>query len=643
MNARFGKLIFFMFIRVSCFSQTNWYHYDWAVDKGVDKTGYCAAVLSSDLEKYKNNSFIGAYYRKFAEECVLYLYEDLSAGNIYSSFAGYEDYVKQVLKTIVKDTAVTNHITVRFYRNSEYSASISESGLLRLNIGIVSQLKNEAELAMLLGHETAHFMNQDVIKNYGSVMETKHLSKAGIWNVFIAINTIYGYYWFSRAQETEADLISGRLLRDSPYSPGSGFSIFRTMKRQEIRWEIKYGARSKKAATHPDPGDRLSRLNYFHADSLNRGKHNFIVDSMRFVGLKELCFNETVNTGLISSNLDKLITQTFSRYLLDPADEKNLAVLIECLRRKLVLGKNTQVSGQSFILDEYQTYHVEKSWNYAFLRTKNPSILDHLDKGFVDIWKEDLHRIKARDLVDTTVTEFTTNMEAYLYFKEKAKNMGSVVAQHYKYFGVLPDFRDAGAYVQANNLFRTNEYLTDNGIPATQGKDLFVVMPYEADQFAYVMRNAELANYLAANNEMKEEVKKQTGGEAVLASELDFHDQHLLRSLLGHTAYYLKPDAVSGMIKQDVDWIQVCPELYGFFKKNNIRSVYICRPQLNQKKEAKELIADFYRISLPGKGPHSLSGQRITWEIGLPPGKTYPEFDAVAGKFNKFCTSPDNK
>ena len=113
-------------------------------------------------------------------------------------------------------------------------------------------------------------------------------------------------------------------MKASPYSLKSGANIFKQMKRMEVRAEIVYGKNLKKYSTHPDPGDRLKQVKLLSSDSLNKNKKNFVVDSIAFVKLKELCYQETINIGLQENKVNELIDLTFTRYLFEPDNQYNI-------------------------------------------------------------------------------------------------------------------------------------------------------------------------------------------------------------------------------------------------------------------------------------------------------------------------------
>src|SRR3954466_12571066 len=120
------KLMFFLFILSGfAFSQNAWFHYPWTHENITNNYQLLRETYQYDLKKYKNNPNLKADYREFARAATLYLVDDLRRGKIYQSFSGLEEYVKRVLRVIVKDTAITNRIRIFIYRDDEFNASMS--------------------------------------------------------------------------------------------------------------------------------------------------------------------------------------------------------------------------------------------------------------------------------------------------------------------------------------------------------------------------------------------------------------------------------------------------------------------------------------------------------------------------------------
>jgi len=632
MNCKQSFLFTCFFVSTCFYSQNSWYRYKWTVENSLNPKILCEEAYSFDLKHYQENTFVNTNYKIFSRESVLYLYEDLVNGRIYRSFEGKEEYIRKVLNTIVKDTAVTNSIKIFFYRDESINASMSESGVLRLNVGMMARLNNEAELAMLLGHEVAHFVNEDVAKSYARSKENKRWNGdwefGGLkWNWYGGISVRLTYNpWYSREQEEAADFTSTQFLKKSSYSLKSGGNLYRIFKRDEIRDEIKYGKLARSQRTHPDPGERMKMVKNFLEDSLNRGKRNFIVDSLEFLKVKEMCFMESVNIGLQKNNLEDVVTLTFSRYLLEPDNENNLSVLIEALRRYILLNEESKIDKKSFILYPYQNKKQEGLTNYPFLREETPSILNYLSKGFVDIWKEDLKAIKATELTDPAVIEFTTVGEAYNYFKRKALENKFRIAEHYQYFGPEADFKDLASYQKINTLFLSNAYLARKKEDTAQ-KKLIVMLPFSTNA---LLSTFELDSLLIKTEQFNANLSQYTSikqsNKVSKLSDFSFCDQRLMLDLANFCRSEFKTDSetdpvygTSAVVKSKRNWADIYPEFYNLFSKNNITELYMCVPRVpadESENKHPRVTMYYYKIVLPSKNKTNLFANRGDWSIG---------------------------
>jgi hypothetical protein len=636
MNRRriFNVFLTVMFFNV--FAQKNWYHYNWDTSDFLKYKDLYKEIYEYDCKKYKDHPGL-PNPKQFSRDCAIDVKEDFDFGSLYPSLMGYENYIKKILDLIVKDTAITSHVRIFFSRNSEYNASMNESGIMRINIGAIARMTTEAELAVLLGHEIAHSINEDMVTRYGRYQEIKNQAQevavAGFWTVWYENPWEY-YYLFSREQEAKADLIALDYIQKSPYSLKSASNELRQLKRTEIRGEIKYGKRNKSYNTHPDPGDRLKLVQSFSSDSVNKGRKNFIVDSLSFMRLKELCFQETINTCFAQNHLREIMTLTFTRYLLEPDNDENLAMLTESLRRYLVLAGKENLGDKPFILSQYQTEYINKSENYSFLKEKSPSILKYLNKGFVDIWKEDIYKIKAKDLSDTLKIEFTTYKEAYRYFKTKLKEKNNLALQHYKYFGDSANFSDVNEFITNNTIFRSNNYLLTKGNLPPSDKNLYIILPLISGEVAVTNKILDMSTADAINGDIARTFRDQIDTGIYYYENLSVSEKHIVWSMYAFTCNYLDVMDKNHLVTKWFNWSDAMPEWYTFFKNHNVGSIYIFKATPYQYGRGYKQVIRCVKLSLPHKYKHTLAArQKIERFMGY----DRWAFKNLSNEFYRFC------
>lgn len=635
----FLGLILFFYLNMQ--AQDPWFHYNWSIG---NRTQYRDAYNSANTfirNVYKDNMYIGQLTGKFAKVSALSIYDDLINGNVYPTLNGYESYIKKVFNEVVKDSVLAKQIKVVFLRGTDFNAFINSAGLLQINIGLMAFLNNEAELALLLAHEAGHFVNQDAVKNFGRYMDGKYVTKSdlpftpvpGLGKAFYYFNATRKGYWYSQEQESAADVYATKKLAQSSYSIRASMGLFRFMKRDEIRKQLKYGKSSEDFVTHPDPGDRMNLLKESLVETSQKGAQRFIIDSVSFFKLKALCYQECVNQQLLNNDLSDLVSISFSRYLLNPEDPFNLALLTEALRRILVAGKTEEIYNKPFILAAYQTPFAAASANYNYLNKKDVSILDHLGSGLIDFWKEDMTAIRAGDLLDPTRKEFTTYMEAYQYFKEKAQASGDMQIRHFNFFGEAADLKGVNEFLEKNSLFETKEYLQRSNAPG-ENKSMFILLPPDASDLSYLMEEMDLDRYQETNSFFLSTTKKYLGENVFLSSDFDLPQRHLISAIHRFCSIHANP--LPGPLPERMNWPEQAPELYRFFTENHISQVFLCKV-FPGTREAK---LTYYKMSLYTKNSLSstLAVKTAHFEMNTGQGD-YIEFERAAKSFSSFCKS----
>ncbi len=627
--------LFLCLLTIGGISQSKWYRYNWKGVNSSDFPNLKKDVHNYCLKAYRDNIYVGKYYEVFSSSIAHSAQTDINFGYFYHNFdADYNNYLRKVLETVINDTSVTNKIRIYVCYDQDFNASMDGGGILRLNIGFLNGVENEAELASVMAHEAAHFINDDQIKHYGQRIEAFYRPPTTVFWGF----AVYGIpvitfqfkrddiLWYNRADESAADFKAINFLKKSPYSLKGMADMLKKFKNAEIKNEIMHGESSEANSTHPDPGDRLKQVKILAGDTTNKKKKLFVVSSDDFYAMKERAYCESVNYSFESNQLNQLIESSFKNYLFEPDNNYNLAILNEALRRTL-LFKGSDMWDKSFILSRYQTKNVRRSKNYEFLNEGNVSILKHLSKGFIGINKNDLANIKAKELVDTSVIEFTTNLEAYFYFQKKTAEKNNLLAQYGSFFPAVVDSVKASKksgekksqtdsvkvkqFMAVNDLFDTNAYLEMLlAKPDTANRDLFIVLPtLLSQQFGFINQKSYKEQEQFYDS-LYYVIKEKAGANTKKFSQLSFYDQHLLNSLYTHGRYFLNLENDKDvMYKADkTDWFTYLPEVYNLFKKNNVANIYLVDVNLYLDKDKKSFQKySFYKLSLPNGKTSSFS------------------------------------
>ena len=154
---------------------------------------------------------------------------------------------------------VKGPLRVKIACSPQVNAVALPGGTVLLFSGLVSRLRSENELAMLLGHEAGHFAARDHLKGLGA--------RGGPWGLpsslfgtqdgvpaflksLVGVSSLH----FSRAQEEAADSFGPRGER-AVRTCRRGRDLFATLAGEEHRSEL-----GGWFSTHPSPDSRLARL-----------------------------------------------------------------------------------------------------------------------------------------------------------------------------------------------------------------------------------------------------------------------------------------------------------------------------------------------------------------------------------------------
>lgn len=134
------------------------------------------------------------------------------------------DFVRGILCRTVGDDRCRS-VRIYIVQNNEMNASMAPNGMMMVHTGLLARMHSEAELAAILGHEFAHFELRHTLRKF-RVNRTGSDIAAWIGLAGAATNTSVGSLQtgivsnlssFSRAQETEADMLSVKYVRSSSY------------------------------------------------------------------------------------------------------------------------------------------------------------------------------------------------------------------------------------------------------------------------------------------------------------------------------------------------------------------------------------------------------------------------------------------
>jgi len=148
-----------------------------------------------------------------------------------------EEYLNGIARKLVPPE-VGDRIPFRVFviRDYHLNAFAFANGAIYLHTGILARLENEAQLAILLGHEMSHATHRHAVRSFRD-MKNKSAFLAGAVAVAGDLGALLGglgavasTYGYSRELETEADTVGLARVVAAGYDPREGPELFSHLK-----------------------------------------------------------------------------------------------------------------------------------------------------------------------------------------------------------------------------------------------------------------------------------------------------------------------------------------------------------------------------------------------------------------------------
>ncbi|HTC32378.1 MAG TPA: M48 family metallopeptidase [Bryobacteraceae bacterium] len=201
------------------------------------------------------------------------------------------EYVNRVGQNLVRNSDAKVPFTIKVIDSEEVNAFALPGGFFFVNSGLILKADNEAELAGVMSHEIAH-----VAARHGTRQATRgEIAQLGmIPLIFVGGWTGYGIYQaasvlvpvgflkFSRAFESEADMLGLEYMYKAGYDPTAFVDFFEKIETLEKR---KPGTMAKVFSTHPMTDDRI-RAAQANIQNLLKAKPEYVLTTSEFNDVK---------------------------------------------------------------------------------------------------------------------------------------------------------------------------------------------------------------------------------------------------------------------------------------------------------------------------------------------------------------------
>jgi len=174
----------------------------------------------------------------------------------------------------------------------EFNAFMTPTGFAVVFSGLLTRMRDEAQLSGVIAHEAGHFLRRHYVRKWRDLKRRTDFlailsmgaglggaaagAYLGNWVQLAGIGTIFTMAAYSRELEAEADAMGLRLIADTGYDPGAMPAVW-----QQLIGELDASAEMRRRhrrphsllATHPAPESRMRDLNLSSAEVKVAGRN----------------------------------------------------------------------------------------------------------------------------------------------------------------------------------------------------------------------------------------------------------------------------------------------------------------------------------------------------------------------------------
>jgi len=215
--------------------------------------------------------------------------EEIAGSNLLITDPNITGYLQNIIGTVGGPAA--KDFRIYLARISDFNAMMFPTGFAVVFSGLLLRMRNEAQLAGVIAHESGHFLRRHMIRSWrdqkrktdifaiGAMLAGVGGAGAGVYlgdYVQLAqLGTILSLFQYSRAMEAEADAMGARLIADTGYPPVEMANIWEQLIGEEnasARYRGKHRRRGSIFDTHPSEGSRMIDLRADAAEITVPGK-----------------------------------------------------------------------------------------------------------------------------------------------------------------------------------------------------------------------------------------------------------------------------------------------------------------------------------------------------------------------------------
>jgi predicted Zn-dependent protease len=210
--------------------------------------------------------------------------EEISGSNLLIDDPRLTGYLRDLIGKVGGPAA--KDFRIYLARIPEFNAMMFPTGFAVVFSGLLLRMRNEAQLAGVIAHESGHFLRRHMIRSWRDQRRKTDIFAIGAMAAGVAgagagaylgdyvqlaeLGTLLSLFRYSREMEAEADAMGARLIAEAGYPPVEMANIWQQLIGEETasaRYRRKRRDRGYSLfATHPAPESRMTDLRADAAD-----------------------------------------------------------------------------------------------------------------------------------------------------------------------------------------------------------------------------------------------------------------------------------------------------------------------------------------------------------------------------------------
>ena len=203
--------------------------------------------------------------------------EEIAGSNLLIKDPALVSYLQGIIGSVGGPAAKDMRIYLAHV--PDFNAMMFPSGFSVIFTGLLLRMRNEAQLAGVIAHESGHFLRRHMIRSWRDQRKKTDLFAIGAMaagvggaagGVYLGdyvqlaqLGTILSLFSYSRAMEAEADAMGARLIGEAGYPPIEMANVWEQLIGEEdasARYRRKRRRRGSLFDTHPSPRSRMADL-----------------------------------------------------------------------------------------------------------------------------------------------------------------------------------------------------------------------------------------------------------------------------------------------------------------------------------------------------------------------------------------------